>query len=304
MVRPVLAERLPDWVEPCWFGTREDLMAVAPEVEIGWFDTFDFSHSLDAYRAAERARWLNTMAAGVDQFPLDLLRERGVVLTNGAGLHAITVAEYTLMGMLSIAKGYREVVRAQDRHEWLTQPPGRMELCGSTALIVGAGNIGGRIADLLRAFGSEVVEVRRKPCADAIGMDAWRSRLGEFDWVVIAVPSTGETERLMGAEEFAAMKPGSVVVNVARGAVLDQDALLEALDNGPVAGAFLDVTDPEPLPADHPLWSHPGVHITMHLSGRAQQSLFQRGAQRFLANLERWRLGQPLMSQVDLEAGY
>lgn len=303
-LRPLLEAKLPAWLEPRWFSTREELFADAPDAEIGWFDSFDLPATYEAARRAEKLRWLNTVAAGVDPFPLDMLRERGVILTNGAGLNAITIAEYALMGMLVIAKGYREVARSQDRHEWLDDAPGKLELCGSKALIVGAGGIGGRVGELLRPLGVEVTEVRRKTAPGVLTAGEWRGRLGDFDWVIIAVPSTPDTERMFSAGEFAAMKPGAAVLNFARGAVIDQDALMAALRSGQVGAAFLDVTDPEPLPADHPLWGFDNVHITSHLSGRSQNTLFARSAERFLQNLGHWERGEPLVSRVDLALGY
>ncbi len=303
-IRPLIETRLPDWVEPRWFTNREELYALAPQAEIGWFDSFDLASTYEATRRAEKLKWLNTLAAGVDPFPLDLLRERGVTFTNGAGLNAITIAEYAVMGMLTIAKGWREVVRAQERHEWLTEAPGKMELFGTRALIVGAGGIGGRIAELLRPWGVEVATVRRTPAPGVLRPDEWQARLGEFDWVIIAVPSTGVTERMIGAAELAAMKPAASILNFARGAVIDQKALVEALRERRIAAAFLDVTDPEPLPPDDPLWSLDNAHISMHLSGRSQNTLFARSAERFLENLERFRRGDTLDSMVDLSLGY
>lgn len=303
-VRPMLDGRLPDWVEPRWFANTEELYAFAPDAEIAWFDSFDLATTYEASRRGERLKWLNTLAAGVDPFPLDLLRDRGVILTNGAGLNAITIAEYAVMGMLTIAKGWREVVRAQERHEWLTEAPGKQELFGSKALIVGAGGIGGRIAELLRPWGVDVTTVRRAPAPGALGPHEWRARLGEFDWVVIAVPSTADTEKMIGAAELAAMKSSASILNFARGAVIDQPALVEALNLKRIAAAFLDVTDPEPLPHDHPLWTLDNCHISMHLSGRSQNTLFLRSAERFLANLHRWGRGEPLESVVDLSKGY
>lgn len=302
--RSLLEGRLPHWVEPRWFGSPEDLLALAPDAEIGWFDTFDFGHAVKAYHLAEKAKWLNTMAAGVDPFPLDVLRERGVIFTNGAGLNAVAIAEYAVMGMLTIAKGWREVVRAQERREWLDKAPGTMSLHGSRALVVGAGGIGGRIAHLLRGLDVEVTEARRRATPGVLGADEWRGALGEVDWVVVAVPSTPDTVHLFGPAEFAAMKRGATILNFARGAVLDQQALMAALDSGQVGAAFLDVTDPEPLPPGHPLWSYDQVHISMHLSGRSQDTLYRLGAERFLENLDRYARGEPLVSEVDLVAGY
>jgi len=304
VVRPMLEPDLPGWIAPRWFNSTEELLAMAPEVEIGWFDTFDMPAIYEAARRGKKLKWLNTLAAGVDPFPLDLLRERGVVLTNGAGLNAITIAEYAVMGMLTIAKGYREVVRAQDRRQWLNEAPGKVELHGTKALVLGAGGIGGRIGDLLRPFGVDVTEVRRRPVGGALGADEWRARLGEFDWVILAVPATRDTDRMIGAAELAAMKPGAVILNFARGAVIDQPALVDALRDRRIAAAFLDVTDPEPLPPDDPLWSLDNAHISMHLSGRSQETLFPRAARRFLDNLGRWKRGEAMEAVVDLSVGY
>ena len=304
MARPLLEPQLPDWVEPRWFASAEELLGQAPEAEIGWYDAWQFNVVDEALRLSAGLKWINTVGAGVEIFPLDLLRERGVTLTNGAGLNAITIAEYAVMGMLTIAKDYRAVVRAQDRHEWLTDAPGKAELYGSKALILGAGGIGGRIAQLLEPFGVEVTTMRRRPAAGVLGPDEWRGRLGEFDWVIVAVAATAETRHMIGAAEFAAMKPGAAVLNFSRGFVIDTDALLGTLRAGRLGAAFLDVTDPEPLPGDHPLWGFDNVHITMHLSGRSQTQLIRRGAERFLDNLERYRRGEPLVSAVDLDLGY
>ncbi|MEO0032767.1 MAG: hypothetical protein RIS94_2525 [Pseudomonadota bacterium] len=304
MAAPLVQPHLPDWIEPRFFASTEDLFELAPEAEIGWFDLYQPEGMAEAIRRATRLKWLNSIYAGVDFFPLDLLAARGVMLTNGAGINAITIAEYVLMGMLTVAKGYREIVRAQDAHEWLRDAPGKVELAGSRALILGAGEIGGRVARMLAAFEVEVKTVRRTPAAGALGPDEWRARLGEFDWVILAVPATPETEGMIGAAELAAMKPTAVLVNVARGSVVDQPALVAALTERRIGGAFLDVTTPEPLPADHPLWTLPNAHVTMHLSGRAQTRMFERGIARFFANLARYRTGQPLAHKVDILRGY
>ncbi len=303
-IRPLIEDQLPDWIEPLWFTTTDEMLDLAPKAEIAWLDHHDWPKGQEAAKLATNAKWFNTLAAGVDPFPLDLFKERGVTVTNGAGLNAIPIAEYAVMGMLVIAKGYRKVVRSQENHEWLTSPPGIKALHGSNALIVGAGGIGGRIGELLRPWGVNVTEVRRKPAPDVLTPDEWRSRLAEFDWVLIAVPATPDTEKMFGEEEFSAMKRGAAVLNLARGAVLDQDALMAALDSGQVGAAFLDVTDPEPLPPEHPLWDYDNVHITSHLSGRSQETLFRFAAERFLENLGRWHRGEPLVSQVDLDLGY
>lgn len=304
MIRPLVEGRLPDWVEPRFFMSKEEAMELAPEAEIGWFDMYDKRDMAAAVTAATQMKWLNSIYAGVDGLPLDLLRERGTVLTNGAGINAITIAEYVVMGMLTVAKGYRDVVRAQERREWLIDSPGKVELFGSKALLLGYGAIGKLIEERLAAFAVDVTVVRRSPGANTLTPDQWRGRLGEFDWVILAVPATAETDGMIGAAELAAMKPTATLINIARGAVVDQAALVSALDTQQIAAAFLDVTTPEPLPSDDPLWSLDNAHITMHLSGRAQDKMFVRSAQRFLENLGRWKRGEPVEPRVDLTLGY
>jgi phosphoglycerate dehydrogenase-like enzyme len=304
LIRPMLESRLPEGLDVRWFMNHEEAMAAVAEAEIGWFDMNDQVAMAETLRAAKKLKWLNSIYAGLDFLPMDVLIERGITVTNGAGINAVTIAEYVVMGMLNIAKGYREVVRAQDRHEWLLDSPGKRELAGSKALLLGYGAIGQLIKPRLEAFDVEVSVVRRSGGEGVIGPHEWRARLGEFDWVILAVPATPETEAMIGADELAAMKSDAVIVNIARGSVIDQPALVEALSAKRIGGAFLDVTTPEPLPADHPLWSLPTAHISMHLSGRAQDKMFIRSGQRFLENLDNYLNGRPLAPIFDPAKGY
>ena len=304
LVRPLIENKLPDWLTPRWFITKEEAFALAPDCEIGWFDMYDKGDMATAIGNAGKVRWLNSIYAGVDGMPLDLLKSRGVTYTNGAGINAVTIAEYVVMGMLTVAKGYDDVVRARDRQQWLQDSPGKIELSGTKALLLGAGAIGGLIKTRLAAFDVEVTTVRRTPAPGDLGPNDWRARLGEYDWVILAVPATSETDGMIGAAEFAAMKPSAILINIARGSVVDQEALIAALEGRSIAAAFLDVMTPEPLPPGHALWSVPNAHVTMHLSGRAQDKMFVRSADRFLANLDRWHRGEPLHHVVNLELGY
>lgn len=304
MARPFLEPRLPAWVVPRWFATTAELFDLAPEADIGWFDLYKKRDMAEAVRRAVKLKWLNSIYAGVDGMPLDLMAERRVIYTNGSGINAITIAEYVIMGMLTMAKGYRDVVRAQDRQEWLLDSPGKAELFGSRALLLGYGAIGKLVEERLRPFSVDVTVVRRSPGPGVLGPDEWRARLHEFDWVILAVPATAETDGMIGAAELASMKPSAMLVNIARGTVIDQDALVSALADKRIGGAFLDVTTPEPLPAGHPLWSLDNAHVTMHLSGRAQDKMFARSVDRFLANLDRWHSGEQVEPQVDLKLGY
>ena len=156
----------------------------------------------------------------------------------------------------------------------------------------------------LAAFGIAVTGVTRSGREGTITPDAWRDRLGEFDWIVLAAPSTGDTKALIAAAELSAMKSSAWIVNIARGDMIDDDALVAALNAGTIAGAFLDPTNPEPLPPDHPLWTAPNTMITMHLSGQSQTKMFPRAAALFLRNLAAYRAGEPMENVADLEAGY
>jgi phosphoglycerate dehydrogenase-like enzyme len=168
--------------------SAEEAKSAVADAEIGWFDMNDQQAMAETLRAAKQLKWLNSIYAGLDFLPMDVLIERGITVTNGAGINALTIAEYVVMGMLNIAKGYREVVRAQERHEWLLDSPGKRELAGSKALLLGYGAIGKLIEPRLAGFDVDVSVVRRSPGENTLGPDEWRSRLSEFDWIILAVP--------------------------------------------------------------------------------------------------------------------
>ena len=304
MVKSLLESRLPDWVEPHWYATKQQALELAPMAEIGWLDMHSKPSMAEAISSATNMKWLNSLYAGIDGMPVQELQERGVMVTNGAGFSAITISEYVLMGMLNIAKGYRDVIHAQDRHEWLQDSPGKVELAGTKALLIGYGEIGKLIHRKLEAFDVDVSIVRRTPGPGSLSPTQWQAELGAFDWVILAVPATPDTVGMIGASELSAMKPSATLINIARGAVVDQDALVAALQSGSIGHAFLDVTTPEPLPADHILWTMPNVHISMHLSGQSYTQMIPRAVERFLVNLERYRSGEPLHHQVNLALGY
>ncbi|WP_108787941.1 NAD(P)-dependent oxidoreductase [Erythrobacter sp. Alg231-14] len=304
LIRPLLEPQLPTDLDVRWFMTHEEAVEAVKGAEIGWFDMNDQAAMAATLRAATDLKWLNSIYAGLDFLPMDVLIDRGITVTNGAGINAVTIAEYVVMGMLNIAKGYRDVVRAQERREWLMDSPGKRELAGSRALLLGYGAIGRLIEPRLKAFDIDVTVVRRTPGEGVLTPDQWRDHLGEFDWVILAVPATPETEGMIGASELSAMKSDAVLVNIARGSVVDQPALITALEDKSIGAAFLDVTTPEPLPFDHPLWALDNAHISMHLSGRAQDQMFYRSAARFLENLEKYRKGEPVEPVFDPTLGY
>ncbi len=304
LIRPLLEPQLPSDLDVRWFMTHEEALEAVPDAEIGWFDMYDQDAMVATLRAAENLKWLNSIYAGLDFLPMDVLIDRGITVTNGAGINAITIAEYVVMGMLNIAKDYRAVLRAQERREWLLDSPGKRELAGSKALLLGYGAIGKLVKPRLEAFDVDVTVVRRTPGEGVLTPDQWRDRLGEFDWVILVVPATPETNNMIGADELAAMKSDAVLLNFARGEVVDQPALVSALEAKQIGGAFLDVTTPEPLPGDHELWTLDNAHVSMHLSGRAQDKMFSRSAARFLDNLGNYLRGEPVAPIFDPERGY
>ena len=305
LARPLLEPRLPPGLEVTWFASPAEAEAGVADAEIAWVDMQPTNLVADAIRhSGPKLRWVSTIYAGLDAFPLDLLRERGVTLTNGVGINAVAVAEYAVMGVLAAAKRFDEVVRAQGRREWLADAPGKVELPDTRALVVGYGAIGRLIGERLRAFGVEVTGVTRSGDGGTLRPGEWRAGLSDYDWIVLAAPSTADTKAMIGAAELDAMKPSAWLINIARGDMVDDAALLAALRSGGIAGAFLDPTEPEPLPPDHPLWTAPNCMVTMHLSGRSQTGMFRRAAALFLDNLAAYREGRPMKNVADLARGY
>ena len=304
LARPLLEPDLPADLYIAWFTTPEEAAAMVVDADIAWVDQQRSRTAGEIAAQGTRLKWLSTIYAGLNDFPLETLRARGVTVTNGTGINAVAVAEYAVMGMLVAAKRYDEVVRLADQHRWTTDAPGRVELDGTSALIVGYGTIGKLIGDRLAAFGVAVTGVTRSGRDGTLKPDQWRARLGEFDWLVLAAPSTNETRAMIGADELAAMKSSAWLINIARGDMIDKAALIAALDARRIAGAFLDTVDPEPLPADDPLWTAANTIHSMHLSGRSQTRMFQRAAALFLENLDAFRAGRPMRNTVDLAAGY
>lgn len=306
LVRPLIEGSIPQGVDVAWIMSADEALREVVDADIAWVDMHDKQAMRDVISAGERLQWVSTLYAGLDHFPVEQLITRGTRVTNGVGVNTIAVAEYAVLGMLSMAKGYADVVRAADKRDWLWASPGTVELFETRALVIGYGAIGSAIGDRLKGFGVEVTGVARtaRPEDGILGADEWRARIGDYDWIVIATPSTRETDALIGADELAAMKAEAILVNIARGECVDQDALIAALKARSIAGAFLDVTTPEPLPAEHELWSLPNVQISMHLSGRAQTRMFQRSAALFAENLARFGRGEALVNEVDLALGY
>jgi len=251
-------------------------------------------------------RWVHTISAGVDHILFPRLAEADVILTNASGVFNVPIAETVLAFMLAVVKRLPEFFEQQRAHRW--HKLGLRELRGLTVGIIGLGDIGGEVARLCRAFGMRVLGLRRHPhphehADEVLPPDRLHDLLGRADFVVIAVPLTEETRGLIGAAELAAMKPDAWLINIARGAIVDEDALLEALRERRIGGACLDVFTEEPLAEDSPFWDLPNVIITPHNSWSSPR-LQEREAELFLENLRRYVEGEPLLNVVDKRMGY
>ena len=302
-LKPIIS-RLPSDPEIAWYSDNDSCLAALPGAEVFWVD-FKVNDIAKAIEAGADLKWLTTQGTGVDGWPLALIKERHLVLTNGAGVGAIPISEYVVMGLLAGLKGFPELVRAQDSREWLKTPPSRAEMYGKRALIYGYGGIGRAIAERLRPFGVHVTGVRRNP-GDEPGVIAatnWEAALPETDLLILSVPLTGATRALVSTTQLAALPKGAWVANIARGGLIDAAALIASLKSGHLGGAYLDVTDPEPLPADSELWSLLNVILTPHSSWATEHQL-ERAAEIFRENFERYLRGETLNNIVDLEAGY
>jgi phosphoglycerate dehydrogenase-like enzyme len=250
-------------------------------------------------------RWVHVFGAGIEAFPLDRLGDR--VLTCAKGATSVPIAEYVLAVMLAYEKRLPE--------EWLSAPPPEWNvpqggllggLAGATLGLVGVGAIGTEVARRALAFDMEVVANRRSSTPMPLpGIEAasFEDVLARADHLVITAPATPETHHLIDERALKLVKPGVHVVNIARGTLVDSDALMAALDDGRVSRASLDVAEGEPLPAGHPLYAHPGVRLTPHLSNSSSRTA-NRTLQIFTENLARWRAGAALEGVVDPTVGY
>ena len=247
-------------------------------------------------------RWFHSFSAGVDNPAFRALLDRGITLTNSAGSTSQPIAQYVIGMMLRIAKRMDAWADAQRRHDW--HPLETEELTGKTIGIVGVGNIGGEVARLAKAFRMRVVGCRRRQrrprfVDELVPPDRLADLLEASDYVVLAMPLSAATERIIGETELRAMRPHSWLINISRGRVVDEEALIRALQDGRIGGACVDVFQEEPLPEASELWSLPNVIVTPHNSGWSPLNL-ERGSELFLANLDRYVAGRPLRNRVRL----
>ncbi|HEY5251521.1 MAG TPA: D-2-hydroxyacid dehydrogenase [Acidimicrobiales bacterium] len=254
-------------------------------------------------------RWVHSDYVGVEELPLAKLAERGIMLSNGAGIAARPMAEWVVLGILSAAKELPRFVRQSDAGVWEVGEP-LAELKGSVVLFLGLGAVGTLAAAMLEPFGVEVRACTRRPREETpLGVsrmvvgEGWRRELGDADYVVCALPLTAETRNMIDASVFNAMKESAFLVNVARGGLVDDDALIAALENGQIGGAVLDAFRQEPIEEGHPLWGRPDILALPHVTWSSAHTL-DDFKWRFGAQLQGWLRGETPDDLVDLDAGY
>jgi len=318
------------WCAPAWMGERlerEFAPLISPlkvtqiasddrlaeEIQdsdalIGW------SITPEQLAAARHLKWIHTPAAAVHQLLIPELVASPVVVTNSRDVHGPVVAEHALALLLALAKRLPQAARYQRKKEWAQQMlwderPRPREVCDAAVLVVGMGQIGREFASRARAMGMRVLAVRENPGKDVPGVDALYSpaqideALPLADYVVLCAPVTPSTLQLMNRARLSRMKPEACLINVGRGELVDESALLEALRNRKIGGAALDVCRQEPLPSDSPLWTAENLLITPHMAA-AIDGLWQRHYDLIRENLARFLSGRPLLNQVNKRNGY
>lgn len=299
---------------PIRFSTFDELATALAEADV--LCSYDIPANLR--EVAPRLRWLQVPGAGVDSLKSKGLldQDSGLIITSAAGIHATTICEYVFGSMLVFNWNWPQMIRLQSQHIWARSASwyklGRRELIGQTLGIIGVGSIGRQIAKLGHAFGMRVLGMRHSlhiNGQDDPDVDMYYARehlhdlLGQCDYVVLAVPLTPDTEHLIGEAELRVMRPNAYLVNIARGRIVDEQALIRALKEEWIMGAGLDVTEEEPLPPASPLYSMPNVILTPHISGHSVH-YEERLAGLFADNIRRFRAGEALHNRYDPARGY
>jgi phosphoglycerate dehydrogenase-like enzyme len=314
------------WRPPAWFveklraefpdtevlysaQKRDDAQALnGADVLIGW------SLSPEQLRAATSLRWVYSITAAVDQFLYPELISSDIALTNAGSVHGPVVAEHAIAMLLALAKRLPTAVHYQERRKWAmdaiwNEQPRPREVRGATLVVVGLGSIGADVAEMAAALKMKVTGVRAHPgrgaagAHEVVGFDALDSAIAQADFVVLAAPLTPRTRHLIDARRLNLFKAGAFLINVSRGALVEEAALVKALREHKLAGAALDVFEEEPLSRWSPLWKMPQVLITPHTAFLTEK-VWQRHYEVFAANLKRYLAGQPLEGMVDLKRGY
>ena len=273
-----------------------------------------FSLRPEQFALTRKLKWLHSTAAGVGQLMYPELRKSGIEVTNASGVHSIPMAEHILGTLIALARRFPDCFRYQQQARWAQQelwnaPVRPRELRGQILLFIGFGAIGREVAKIIQPLGMRVWAVTRSGRAEeglaeqVFPASKLDEALAQADFLVLAAPETPETRKMIGAREFALMKPSAYFLNVSRGALVDEPALISALEQHKIAGAALDVASQEPLPPENPLWKLDNAFITPHMSA-ASEHLWERQTDLLMENLERWFAGDELLNRVDLNRGY
>lgn len=323
----VTYHRLDLWIAPAWFSER--LRGEFPELQVVQLNSYEnveqeiadaeimFGISLrpEQFLAARKLRWIHSQAAAVHQFLFPELVNSDVILTNARDVHGPVVAEQVIAMMFALARQISAAVNFQQKHTWGQEAMWRAnwrprELAGATVGLVGLGSIGRNVAKRASALGMRVIAAREHPekekpqyVDEVLPSSKLLDLLTRSDYVVLSTPVTPETTEMIGAEQLAAMKPDACLINVGRGPLIDEPALIEALRDHKIGGAALDVFNEEPLPSDSPLWDLENLLITPHTAGMSD-NMWERHYALFSENLRRYFSGQPLLGLVDKHGGY
>ncbi len=311
-------ELSPNQLEQVRFNAREHLVVYTRERQIVLDEAKDAdiaflgAFAREILETATRLKWGHIPWAGVDSL-LDAIRQSPAVITCGKGVFDAPMADHVFALLLALSRHLHHFFRYQIAGIWRREVPDfpLTDLQGKTIGIVGLGSIGREVARRASVFGMRVLAVKRRPAALSeepvdglfLGYEGLRLMLPECDVLVITAALTPQTRLLIGRNELASMKRGALLINVARGALIDEQALIEALQSGHLGGAGLDVFEEEPLPPESPLWRLPNVILTPHVGGLSERTR-QRVFERFLDNLRRFLNNEPLVGVVDKEAGY
>ncbi len=311
-------ELTPQQLDQVRFTAREHLIVYTRERDIALEEAQDAEVALlgsfarEILETATNLKWAHIPWAGVDSL-LDVLRKTPAIVTCGKGVFDAPMADHVFALLLALTRRLNVFLRYQIAGVWRREVLGApiTDLQGKTMGIVGLGSIGREVARRASVFGMRVLAVKRRPAALAeepvdglfLGYEGLRLMLPECDVVVVTAALTPQTRYLLGQNELASMKRGAILINVARGALIDEKALIEAIRSGHLGGVGLDVFEEEPLPPESPLWHLPNVIITPHVGGLSERTR-QRVFDRFLENLRRFLNGEPLVGVVDKEAGY
>jgi D-2-hydroxyacid dehydrogenase (NADP+) len=319
--------RLDLWTAPAWFSDRLthdfpqlNVVRLAPNDTI----TQEISHAEIAFtfalrpeqlEAAKRLRWVHSPSAAIHQFLFPEFVSSNVILTNARDVHGPVVAEHVIALLFALAKRIPQAVRYQQQHVWGQEIAWRAgqrprELAGATLGLVGLGSIGRAVAKHAAALGMNLIAVREHPenpkpesIQEVLPSSGLDDLLARSDYVVLAAPVTRATQNMIGRQQLAKMKPGACIINVGRGALVNEPALIEALRGHKIGAAALDVFEKEPLPSDSPLWDLENLLITPHTAGMTEK-LWERHYVLFSENLRRYLSGQPLIALVNKESGY